>query len=51
MGTRVLPPRYNRITDLEFDCNSGGNNSSAYCSGDELSSLSGYESIEGNINK
>ena len=28
---------------------SGGNNSSAYCSGDELSSLSGYESIEGNI--
>ena len=49
MGTRVLPPRNNRIADLEFD-GSGGNNSSAYCSGDELSSLSGYESIEGNIN-
>jgi len=49
MGTRVLLPRNNRIADLEFSDISGGNNSSAYCSGDELSSLSGYESIEGNI--
>lgn len=39
MGTRVLPPRNNRIVDLEL--------TSAYCSGDEMSSLSGYESIDG----
>ena len=41
----------NRIVDLELDSGgSGGNSSSAYYSGDELSSLSGYESIDGNIN-
>ena len=43
MGTRVLPPRNNRLVDLELD--SGA--TSAYYSGDELSSLSGYESIDG----
>lgn len=41
MGTRVLPPRNSRIVDLELT------SSSAYYSGDEMSSLSGYESIDG----
>ena len=45
MGTRVLPPRNNRLVDLELD--SGA--TSAYYSGDELSSLSGYESIDGGV--
>ena len=45
MGTRVLPPRNNRLVDLELD--SGA--TSAYYSGDELSSLSGYESIDGGL--
>ena len=45
MGTRVLPPRNSRLVDLELD--SGA--TSAYYSGDELSSLSGYESIDGSL--
>ena len=38
MGTRVLPPRNNRISDLE-------NSQNSYYSGDD--SVSGYESIDG----
>ena len=48
MGTRVLPPRNHRILDIETESNSAKNNdssSSAYYSADEMSSISGYESI------
>jgi hypothetical protein len=46
-NNRVLPPKNSRLIDLELD---SGGNTSAYYSGDDMSSMSGYESIEGNIN-